>query len=291
MAKASSYAFLDRGSLSAIQTQLLCEISLAMSNCPPSDFIWTPTTTDIYPQFAYHAENGFTGVDTLEYTAATMQGLEILNFSMVSAKFPNLTTCPLFDLETGPNLTTLELPVLASATNGFTLNGTKITTLDLPLLVDCKNGFAVQSNANLTAINVPLLEDANDIVDIEANAITVMNFPSLKLCAGQFAVAFNSNLTSLSIPQITGSVAQYFFSGNPLLTTITLPTVLNTVFVDATGSGLNQATVDAILHKLVLGGQANGTCSLDGGTNATPSAAGLADKATLVGNGWTVTNN
>jgi len=58
---------------------------------------------------------------------------------------------------------------------------------------------------------------------------------------------------------------------------------------------LTQTAVDAILSAFVAAGRtsANGTCNLElGGTgNATPSATGLADKATLVSRGWTVTTN
>jgi hypothetical protein len=55
---------------------------------------------------------------------------------------------------------------------------------------------------------------------------------------------------------------------------------------------LPQAAVDSILAAFVAAG-ASGAYALNiGGTgNASPSAAGLADKATLAGRGWTVTTN
>ena len=56
---------------------------------------------------------------------------------------------------------------------------------------------------------------------------------------------------------------------------------------------LSQAAVDAILADFVAANKTTGTRTLNlGGTgNATPSAAGLADKSTLQSRGWTVTTN
>ena len=54
---------------------------------------------------------------------------------------------------------------------------------------------------------------------------------------------------------------------------------------------LSQASVDGILASLVTAGKSNGTLNMQGGTSSTPSAAGLASKATLVSRGWTVTHN
>ncbi len=60
---------------------------------------------------------------------------------------------------------------------------------------------------------------------------------------------------------------------------------------DFGANALTQVVVDDILNKLDIGGLSNGTLSLDGGTTASPSAAGLVSKANLVGKGWTVSNN
>ena len=61
------------------------------------------------------------------------------------------------------------------------------------------------------------------------------------------------------------------------------------------GSALPVSAVDQVLSDCVtsLGISGRVTCSLNlaGGTNATPDAAGLTSKATLVSAGWTVTTN
>ena len=57
------------------------------------------------------------------------------------------------------------------------------------------------------------------------------------------------------------------------------------------GCALNQTSIDSILVSIAAAGTSGGTLDMTGGTNATPSATGLAAKATLVGRGWTVTHN
>lgn len=291
MRRAAGLVGLDPFALATVKTQLLCNFADAIMAMCNSDFSWTPTTTDIYPQFAYTADTSFTGVDTLAYAGATAQGFNIRHFSMVTLNFPNLTTCPLFDLEFGANLTTLTAPVLAACAKGFTVNSTKIPSLNLPLLVNAKLGFNLNTNTLLTTVNLPLLTDAHSGFNAVGNAIGILNLPNLTDCFTRFRAAAEPNLTSISIPSVTGTVTQFVITGNPLLTVMTLPATLTTANFDGSACALNQATVDAVLSGLVAGGQNNGTCALDGGTNATPSVAGLVNKATLVGNGWTVTNN
>lgn len=95
------------------------------------------------------------------------------------------------------------------------------------------------------------------------------------------------------------SLRNIWIIDNPDLTSITFPASLVSggagilCGLDFSGNALTQTTVDAILAACVAGGSAAGIEVLDltGGTNATPSAAGLADKATLQTAGWTVTNN
>jgi hypothetical protein len=57
----------------------------------------------------------------------------------------------------------------------------------------------------------------------------------------------------------------------------------------ATGNGIPEAGIDAILAACVAAGVMNATIALEGGSNAAPSPSGLADKATLEGDGCTVT--
>jgi hypothetical protein len=76
-----------------------------------------------------------------------------------------------------------------------------------------------------------------------------------------------------------------------LLTSLTISSSLNSTSLNFTGNALTQSVVDAILAHLVTAGYTGGSVDLSGGTNSTPSSAGLISKATLQSNGWTVNNN
>jgi hypothetical protein len=61
-------------------------------------------------------------------------------------------------------------------------------------------------------------------------------------------------------------------------------------------NALNQSSVDSILVAIAAGRgpgpqQNNRSVNIAGGTNSPPGSAGLAAKATLVSDGWTVTHN
>lgn len=55
--------------------------------------------------------------------------------------------------------------------------------------------------------------------------------------------------------------------------------------------GLTQTEVDLILAHAVATGRNNGVLETQAGTNAAPSAAGITNRTTLIGRGWTVTTN
>jgi hypothetical protein len=116
-------------------------------------------------------------------------------------------------------------------------------------------------------------------------------------------------LTSISIPIIerigttttSGSVIA-LTSGTAALTTFQLPSTLKQIGNGAgnvviTSAALNQASVDSILVQLAALDGTNGTTLFSTrtvtitGTSSTPSATGLAAKATLVARGCTVTTN
>jgi hypothetical protein len=116
-------------------------------------------------------------------------------------------------------------------------------------------------------------------------------------------------LTSISIPVIerigttvtSGSVIS-LISGLAALSTFQLPSTLKQIGSGAgnvviTSAALNQASVDSILVRLAALNGSNGTTAFSSrvvtitGTSSTPSATGLAAKATLVARGCTVTNN
>ncbi len=99
-----------------------------------------------------------------------------------------------------------------------------------------------------------------------------------------------TNIVELVLPEAP-TLTSLDVQHNALLTSITLPTThaMNSVLLGV--NALTEAAVDAVLANLVANATDNGMVTMNLGTNAPPSAAGLADKATLEGRGWTVTVN
>lgn len=100
--------------------------------------------------------------------------------------------------------------------------------------------------------------------------------------------AANSALTD-NIPDLSNTALSVFDVTNCSLTGVAVGFAVPNTVEDflASGNDLTEAAVDAILAACVAAGLTNATIALEG--NAAPSAAGLADKATLEGDGCTVT--
>jgi len=124
---------------------------------------------------------------------------------------------------------------------------------------------------------------------------TYLTFPTLTTASLQ--IANISTLTIVSLPLLTniikGPMISFNIYDNPLLTTITIPTLTylgSEGFINLSGNALTQSCVDDLLVKFAATTSTN-SLDLSGGTNSTPSAIGLAAKTTLESNGWTVTIN
>jgi hypothetical protein len=92
--------------------------------------------------------------------------------------------------------------------------------------------------------------------------------------------------TSLDFTGITTMTE--LFNGSTGLQHINITGCVNLEGVYLFNNNLTQASVDHVLITLDNNGLSNGDLELDGGTNATPSALGLAAQASLVIKGWTV---
>lgn len=154
-------------------------------------------------------------------------------------------------------------------------------------------GMILFRGDTLESISFPDLETINvtsGFVFVQAlNALTTARFPKLTRWKKQNAAG-----------SITCGVLNC-----PLLTTLELapdftvdePDTGNNEIYDFRFNALPQATVDFILVRAAatmtatIPGGTQLQILLDGGTNATPSAAGLAAKVTLVARNVTVTNN
>ncbi len=164
---------------------------------------------------------------------------------------------------------------------------------------------SLSANTALTLFSCGNNQLTGNIPSLSANtALTVFycfinqltgSIPSLSAnTALSVFYCFINQLTG-SIPSLSANTALTVFScSNNQITGWSGGTVSATLGdFQAQNNLLMQAAVDAILAAFVAAGRTTGTRILNlGGTgNAAPSAAGLADKATLQSRGWTVTTN
>lgn len=164
--------------------------------------------------------------------------------------------------------------------------------------------------------NLPNLEDV-DISDCEIPGTSIHSLTSVNL-SGSTAVQFlrlDDSDFSAGIPSLSGLDALVLvdfdqcgisgildFSGfpvlteidvfdNPDLTSVIISSAQPITYFSAVGCGLTETAVDDILVALDDNGEASGSAYLDAGTNAVPSAIGLAAKTNLEGKGWAVQVN
>ena len=193
-------------------------------------------------------------------------------------------------------------PLLTSVGSYLDLQSSTGTGISLPLLSTVGVYFRVISSTSLNSLSVPLLSFVAGSCTFADTALTSISLPSLTYVGGAFSVDYSMNsLVSLSAP-VLQDILGNFGSNNTraAFTTLTLTSALRRVGgnTDWRGSAFNQATVDSILVRLAAldgtGGTtaySSKTVNLSGGTNATPSATGLAAKATLIARSCTVTHN
>jgi len=184
-------------------------------------------------------------------------------------------TINLFGASGADGLTSITFPrltsaaVIAASSAAGAMN--TLQTLSFPVLASTTGLFTCTSTGLIT-LSVPLLVTVAGVTLTAVSATpTSLSFPSLVTCSGGFNCLNRSGLASFSAPNW-------------------LPT--NGQTISFSGCALSQVSVDHVLARAVASaGYVSGTITLSGGTNSTPSAAGLADKAILVGRGCTVNNN
>jgi Leucine-rich repeat (LRR) protein len=192
---------------------------------------------------------------------------------------------------------------------------TSITGLqNLPNLQNFRADFNGLQSVNLSGLTNLLYVDISDnnIPGGFTNSLTSVNLSgctalqTLRLDDSDFSAGIPSlaGLTNLSIIDfdqcnISGVVdlsglsalEELDFSGNGSLTSIIISDTQPIINFQGYNCGLTETAVDDILVVLSDNGQSNGYVSLDGGSNAIPSATGLAAKLVLEGNLWGVDVN
>jgi hypothetical protein len=196
-------------------------------------------------------------------------------------------------------LTSFSAPVLSGV--GGNLVGRScaaLTSVTFTSLTTIGSGLDFTLETLLTLLSFPALTSVGQKLDFNScNAITSASFPVLNSTGDE--IDFNNcpALTLVQLPAITSIIYQNVFQINgqvcPLLTTFNAPSV---VFFDGStitfaGDALNAVSVNQILHRGVVSALTATDFELAGGTNASPSGAGIADKATLILAGNTVNTN
>ncbi len=317
MATASCFNCFDEKSLEAIETYLYCQIANHAGPVPI-----TPTNLDIDP-------TGVTSDLSTFFAKLTWQDVEVPTsfeiWRQVNANpYALLATVAGSVLTYSDNCTTqLLMPDFTVHTykvraktgtqfspfsneiqvnKGSIFNNDLVTvTLSYPLLVLAFFEITVDSNTALTSVSFPKLKAAvNHLLITNNQNLTSFSAPIPTRCG--FAPAHEqwgwdgNNLTTLNLSALVNIDSVALTGGsNPGLTTITfnanpiIPDVGNSIIFDS--CALNAATVNRILAIGVANGLTQAFIKLDGGTNAAPSGQGIADKATLIGNGCTVVTN
>ena len=185
---------------------------------------------------------------------------------------------------------------------------------NLPSLTNFNADFNGLQSVNLSGLTSLLYVDISDnnIPGGSTNSLTSVNLSGstaiteLRLDDSDFSAGIPNisgltSLQSLDLDQcsISGIVdlsgfpvlIDLDFGGNTALTSIIIADSQPILYFYASSCALTETAVDDILVVLSNNGVVQGIVELDGGTNAIPSATGLAAKTILEGNGWTVNVN
>lgn len=230
--------------------------------------------------------------------------------SLTTLSFPELVaTVSGFSPSNMASLTSLDVPKLKYTSSYAPNNMAALTTLSAPELLIAAT-FNAGSFNSVTTFSFPkLVTVSGGFSPNQMSSLTSISMPELVTIGGAFTLNSFASLTSVSLPKIE-TIGEAVTSGNALAAISSTPalenytlgstlkkvgsTVGNVVF---TSCALNQASVDNILVRLAALDGTNGTTVFSNrtvtitGTSATPSATGLAAKATLVARGCTVTHN
>ncbi len=245
--------------------------------------------------------------------------------TLTSLVLPKLKNAGGFQSTWG-TLTIVDLPSLENVVGGITLNS--VTTLNVPNLKSAGtiylNGLSgIQTLNNFTGGTISFTNSCGSAI---ANTQTQLNLPAFQKGTVNLQQTNNTTLTTVTLPSLLNAtvfmnnlnaLTDFSFANNvnPItlsgatslsitncaaLTSFSFPTLVASLGnISFSGCALNQTSIDAILVRLSqLDGTAGTTLfgtgrtvNLTGGTNATPSATGLAAKGVLVARGVTVTNN
>lgn len=200
------------------------------------------------------------------------------------------------DISNNPNLTSLDLSSLQIVTGGALFLGSdKLTgAISFPKLVSTASDLQLQGNSLITSISLPLFQTCGGIFAVSSNTSLIsLSCPVLATVTGELQCFGCTVITSFSFPQLNSIGGNCTFNGCTLLNSISFPNVLfqNGATITFNADALAAASVNQVLARGVASGVNTCDFELGAGTNAAPTGQGVADKATLIGQGNTVNTN
>jgi len=298
--EAACFVCLDENQKKLVNTYLLCQAAnggAAPTDCDAQEGANSPVgaaTPDFVGQLyhetgddTYWRSTGLTNADWVEISGAAAACGLIWGPDPTSVDFIDTSSSLI-----GSGKTELTYPTLLSG-GGIYIESSQLTLLSCPLMTEADGIDLITSD--FVTINLPSLETAdyfafNDNVDL-----VNLNLDSLvTLGAGDLYGRDCSNLVSLQLPSLVTISGGVTMNGCVSLTTVSFPLYLptNGAIINFSDCALTAASVNHILARAVANaGYVTGTIDTSLGTNAAPTGQGIADKATLIGRGCTVTTN
>lgn len=268
LTSAQAVTLKNNSSLGTINLSALTSTTglIDIENCPIT----------IIPFTAFTTSTGITisniNATTLDFPSYTNSGagypISITNnTSITNVLFPVLTTITeAFNILGNDSITSLSFSALISS-GSVTFGGTGLLNISLSSFTT--GDFTVNTSPSLNSLSLPVLANSPIGIDIEGTSLTTLNFPAI------------NNVGSNG----------FVISNNTLLTTLTINATSNLIKLLLQGNALNVTSVNNILINLDSQGNINGTIDLSGGTNASPTGAGIGAVVSLGGKGWIVTTN
>ena len=210
--------------------------------------------------------------------------------------------CVFLEINGTANTSLPDLTSLSSCTTFIvTSNENVVTAPDFSALSNCTIFNFISSYAGTAVPSMPAA--MTSCSDFEfSNTTALVSPPTIPQLASGAQFEFNNHVAMTAGPDcsVIVNLGQFDVSGD--VSMVTAPTFPNLKSVSSnaffSGNAFSQAAVDYLLAVFAALDGTNGTTSwdnstfyIDGGTNATPSAAGLASIAVLVGRGNTVNHN
>lgn len=283
LTSASCYNCYAQGSMFDLFELALLDI-LSTSECPPpgetDGLIWGPT-----PETAVDlaASN-----DSFSTALTSLTGI---SYTTLSFGNPTHVTNSV-NFATNTTLTDITFRLLESVGNDFNFTTNVLTSCSAPLLQTVGGNVNFGSSSNLISLMFPLLVSiGGDLTLSNSPNLVSLTVTSLISVAGGCDFETN-NLATLDLPELVTSGAGLSANGSPVVS-FSAPKWVPTDGASITfiGCALNETSVNHILSRCVAAGLTTSIINLSGGTSAAPSGQGILDKATLIGNGCTVTTN